>query len=218
MEERLLNLKEEKFSEKSDTNLTKEKKSNLKEEKQTEKIKIEEKTKEEIITKEKEKKKLDEKKVEESKEKITFIGDSVMKMAEPYIKKKFINSYVDATVSRQFWDLPKVIESLIEKKKLNKIVIVHLGSNGVMTKKSFKNSMELLEGKEVYFINCVVPKHWEEKVNENLKEWSKEYNNIKIIDWHKFAKGKKELFYKDAIHPKPEGTKKYVELIFENIK
>lgn len=217
MEKRLLNLEEEKLPKKNETSLAKEEKSNLKE-KQSEKIKVEEK--ETVIEKKdkKEDKKITEKKAEESKEKITFIGDSVMKMAEPYIKKKFVNSYVDATVSRQFWDLPKVIENLIEKKKLNKTVIIHLGSNGVMTKKSFKKSMELLEGKEVYFINCVVPKHWEEKVNENLNEWSKEYDNIKIIDWYKFAKGKKELFYKDAIHPKPEGTKKYVELISENIK
>ena len=54
--------------------------------------------------------------------------------------------------------------------------------------------------------------------NKNLEEWSADYNNITIIDWHKYAKGEKQLFYKDATHPKPEGAKKYAEFILKSIK
>lgn len=149
--------------------------------------------------------------------KYTFIGDSVMKMGEPYIRAIFIKSNVDAKVSRQFIHLPKILEELKKENKLNDIVVIHLGSNGVINKEAFTKSMDLLKGKKVYFMNTVVPKFWEESINKNLEDWSKEYKDVKIIDWHKKAKGKKELFYKDATHPKPEGAKLYAEFIYENV-
>ena len=148
----------------------------------------------------------------------TFIGDSVMKMGEPYIKEIFKDANIDAKVSRQFTDLPKVLEALKDSKKLKNIVIIHLGTNGVINKESFETSMKLLDGKTIYLMNTVVPKPWEKSVNKNLEEWSADYNNITIIDWYKYAKGEKKLFYKDATHPKPEGAKKYAEFILESIK
>lgn len=148
----------------------------------------------------------------------TFIGDSVMKMGEPYIKEIFKDANVDAKVSRQFTDLPKILEELKGSKKLKNTVVIHLGTNGVINKEAFESSMKLLKGKKVYIMNTVVPKPWEKSVNKNLAEWSQEYDNITMIDWHKYAKGEKQLFYKDATHPKPEGAKKYAEFIFKNIK
>jgi len=148
----------------------------------------------------------------------TFIGDSVMKMGEPYIKEIFKDANVDAKVSRQFTDLPKILEELKDSKKLRNTVVIHLGTNGVINKEAFETSMKLLKGKKVYIMNTVVPKPWEKSVNKSLAEWSQEYDNITVIDWHKYAKGEKQLFYKDATHPKPEGAKKYAEFIFKNIK
>ena len=148
----------------------------------------------------------------------TFIGDSVMKMGEPYIKEIFRDANVDAKVSRQFTDLPKILEELKGSKKLRNTVVIHLGTNGVINKEAFESSMRMLKGKKVYIMNTVVPKPWEKSVNKSLAEWSQEYDNITIIDWHKYAKGEKQLFYKDATHPKPEGAKKYAEFIFKNIK
>ena len=52
----------------------------------------------------------------------TFIGDSVMKMGEPYIKEIFKDANIDAKVSRQFTDLPKVLEALKDSKKLKNIL------------------------------------------------------------------------------------------------
>lgn len=147
-----------------------------------------------------------------------FIGDSVMKMGEPYIKAIFENSYVDAKVSRQFVELPNILKSLKDEKKLRKKVIVHLGTNGVINKKSFDDAMEILGDREIYFINTVVPKPWEKGINKDLEEWTAEYKNVHIIDWHKYAKGDKELFFKDATHPKPEGAKKYAEFILKSIE
>ncbi|MDO4691150.1 MAG: acyltransferase family protein [Fusobacterium sp.] len=151
-------------------------------------------------------------------EEYTFIGDSVMKGAEPFIKEIFVNSFIDAKVSRQFTNLPQILEELKNKNSLSDRVVIHLGTNGVMNKESFEKSMEILKDKKVYLMNSVVPKFWEETINKNLNEWSKDYDNIVIIDWYKKAKGKKEMFYKDATHPNKEGAKIYAEFIYESIK
>ncbi len=55
----------------------------------------------------------------------TFIGDSVMKMGEPYIKEIFKDANVDAKVSRQFTDLPKILEELKGSKKLRNTVLFY---------------------------------------------------------------------------------------------
>lgn len=143
---------------------------------------------EEVVEKEKDKDEVDN---SIEAEDYTFIGDSVMKMGEPYIKEIFKDASIDAKVSRQFTDLPKVLESLKANKKLKNIVVIHLGTNGVINKESFESSMKLLEGKTVYLMNTVVPKPWEKSVNESLEEWSEGYDNITIIDWYKYAKGEK---------------------------
>ena len=139
-------------------------------------------------------------------------------MGKTYIKEIFKDANVDAKVSRQFTDLPKILEELKDSKKLRNTVVIHLGTNGVINKEAFETSMKLLKGKKVYIMNTVVPKPWEKSVNKSLAEWSQEYDNITMIDWYKYAKGEKQLFYKDATHPKPEGAKIYAEFIFKNIK
>lgn len=150
--------------------------------------------------------------------KYTFIGDSVMKGSEKNLHKKFKNSYVDAKVSRQFTELPRILKKLKKENHLNEVVVIHLGTNGVISEKSFDDSMKMLSNKKVYLINCVVPKRWEKPINKDLEEWSKKYNNIKMINWYKEAKGKRKLFSKDATHPSVTGRTVYTNLIFENVK
>lgn len=187
--------------------------------------KVEQKEKNENVERLDKKEKKEEKKTEQKpvidthkSGAITFIGDSVMKMAENQLKKDFSGSYVDAKVSRQFVVLPDLLKSLEKQGHLKDIVIIHLGTNGVINKKAFDDTLAILKNRKVYFINCVVPKHWEKSVNSSINEWAKEYSNVKIIDWYKRAKGKRELFYNDATHLKPEGVKAYISLINENIK
>ncbi len=144
-----------------------------------------------------------------SKENITFIGDSVMLCAVEDMKKTFENSVIDAKVSRQSWDLQKVIDELKEKNLIKDIVVIHLGTNYKINKVEFENSLKSLENRKIILINCIVPESWEEQVNQTLKEISEENENIELIDWYNFAKEKKELFYKDATHPNIEGAKIY---------
>ena len=144
---------------------------------------------------------------------ITFIGDSIMLSASDVIKSEFKNAIVDAKVSRQAWDLPKVLDHLKETNNIKDIVVIHLGSNYKINKEKFKADLESLGNRKIFLINCVVPDPWEEQVNTTLKELSDEMENVEVIDWYSFAKDKKELFYKDATHPNGQGSKEYTNLL-----
>lgn len=149
---------------------------------------------------------------------VTFIGDSVMKMCEMDIKKDFPNAYVDAAVSRQFFKLPGILEDAKKKGKLYPIVVIHLGSNGTIQKKSFDKMVQLLDGHQVFLLNCVVSKPWETEVNSLLEQEVAKYPNLHLINWYQYAKGQSSWFYKDATHPKPNGSKKYSHFILKNLE
>lgn len=168
---------------------------------------------------------LKEEKIKENKEKIdvenlniTFIGDSVMLCAQEDIKNKFKNSNIDAKVSRQYWDLPKVLENLKKNNNIKDIVVIHLGTNYSINKKEFTESLKSIGNKKIFLINCIVTNSWEGQVNKTLKEISDEMDNVNLIDWYGFAKGKKELFYQDATHPNVEGAKEYTNLLEKNLE
>ncbi len=143
----------------------------------------------------------------------TFIGDSVMLCAKEDINKYFNKPIIDAKVSRQYWDLDKVITTLKRKNEIHDDVIIHLGNNCVIDKKSYKNVLKKLKDKNIYLINCVIPNSWEKNVNKIISEISNEMKNVQLIDWYSHSKGKKDWFYKDATHPNLIGAKKYAELI-----
>ena len=68
--------------------------------------------------------------------------------------------------------------------------------------------MKTLEGHEVYLISTVMPDSWQKSVNEEIMNASLQHSNVKVIDWYSFAKNKREYFYKDGTHPKPDAAKK----------
>lgn len=141
-----------------------------------------------------------------------------MLCAQEDIKNKFKNSNIDAKVSRQYWDLPKVLENLKKNNNIKDIVVIHLGTNYSINKKEFTESLKSIGNKKIFLINCIVTNSWEGQVNKTLKEISDEMDNVNLIDWYGFAKGKKELFYQDATHPNVEGAKEYTNLLKKDLE
>ncbi|MDO5088221.1 MAG: acyltransferase family protein [Leptotrichiaceae bacterium] len=148
---------------------------------------------------------------------ILFIGDSVLEMAKPVLEKKYPNSVISVKVGRQFSELPELLNEFKSKGDLNKIVVIALGTNGALSMEDMDKVMEILNDSEVYLVNSVVARSWEKRINRIIENAGKTYKNVKIIDWYSYAKGKKEYFYKDGVHPKPEAAEKYVELIYKKV-
>ena len=145
---------------------------------------------------------------------ILFIGDSVLDMTKFDLKKIYPNSIIETKIGRQFYELPDLLAYYAKTGKMRKIVVIALGTNGTIYKKDMEKVMKTLEGHEVYLISTVMPDSWQKSVNEEIMNASLQHSNVKVIDWYSFAKNKREYFYKDGTHPKPDADKKYVDLIY----
>jgi peptidoglycan/LPS O-acetylase OafA/YrhL len=146
--------------------------------------------------------------------KINAIGDSVLIIPGPLLKKKFPNITVDAKVSRQMSAAGDIIKQLKAKNQLGEIVVIELGTNGPFPEKTITNLMNTI-GKDtkVLFINVRVPRQWESVVNERLAEANKKHANMEIVDWYTTSAKHPEYFAKDGVHLRPKGALAYANMI-----
>lgn len=144
---------------------------------------------------------------------VVGIGDSVMLGAVDNLYSMFPNGYFDAKISRTAWVVGGILEDLVSKNMLGDPVIINLGANGDCSWSCKVNIIKQCGNREVFWINTTnLP-----NVNENLLSFSKEYNNVHLIDWYSISRGHEEYFYSDGIHLTGEGRKAYTNAIYENI-
>jgi len=151
---------------------------------------------------------------------ITAFGDSVMLGARAFLVREFGEQItVDAVVSRQFLQLPKVIQQYRENPQnppLGDVVLIHLGSNGYLNSKVFNQTMEQLSDiPRVLFVNVRVPRVWESEVNKQLAAGVERWENAYLVDWHGYSEGKEQewLNSRDGVHMVPEGARAYTRLV-----
>lgn len=142
---------------------------------------------------------------------VTAIGDSVMAGSSDDLKKLMPKALIDAAVSRQL----NVAFGLIDKYKNEHVlannILIGLGTNGPFSMDDVDHLMkEVGPKRHVYWINTLVPtRQWQGQVNDLLKQASKKYPNLTVIDWYSYAKKHPNWFYGDKTHPNPVGSKYY---------
>ncbi len=147
---------------------------------------------------------------------VVGIGDSVFLDAIPDLYKYFPNGYFDGKISRNINAGRKILEDLDNQGKLPDTVILALANNGDYSNKNVDKLMEVLGNRKVYWIDAVGAD--DPNYNDRFKAYTQEqYPNVRIISWVEESSGHDEWFYKDRIHPKPDGTKVYAELIYNSV-
>ncbi|WML58749.1 acyltransferase family protein [Neobacillus sp. PS2-9] len=145
---------------------------------------------------------------------ITAIGDSVMLMVAPYLKKEFPEIVIDAKVGRQMRDASTVIQRLKSEGKLGDKVIIELGTNGPIDKNQLVSLIDSLGNrKKIILVNSRVPRPWESKVNSILREVTASSSRISLVNWYDASMGKDSYFYSDGVHPNIKGSQIYASLI-----
>jgi hypothetical protein len=145
------------------------------------------------------------------------IGDSVMLGAEPALEKGIPGLTVDATKDRSFTDGVKVLHKLEQAGKLPANVVVHLGTNGVVTAKQCDDLMDVLAGHRVVLVNLSVPRDWETANNLVLADCANRRGAV-LADWKALALANPNVLYGDGYHLRPpEGALVYTGLIDRNI-
>ena len=149
---------------------------------------------------------------------IVAIGDSIMLGSKAEIEKRLGDNIVDATVSRQFLDAPKLVARLLAREEPPEVIIIGLGTNGPVQERHFEEVMEIA-GTEplVAFINVHVPRKWEATSNRELAAGVERHDNAVLVDWYGATKGRNNLFAGDGFHPKQAGRVIMAELIASTI-
>ena len=147
--------------------------------------------------------------------KVVGIGDSVLLGAIKELYAKFPKGYFDGKVSRPLSVGENILKDLKSQGKLGNTVILSLANNGEYSTKKNKQLMEILEDRELYWVNAVGAD--DPTFNDKFREFAKDYPNIHIVEWDVVSKGHKEYFYADGIHTKGEGIKKYAETIYNAV-
>jgi peptidoglycan/LPS O-acetylase OafA/YrhL len=150
---------------------------------------------------------------------VSAIGDSVMLGALRGLQKDIQGlTVIDAEVGLQVYAATDILKSRRALGQLGDVVVVHLGNNGIFTKREFNQIMRSLSGVDrVVFINVSVPRAWEEPNNQVIAEGVERYPNTVLVDWHSVSADRPELFYKDGYHLRPVGQRIYADLISANL-
>ena len=150
---------------------------------------------------------------------LTAIGDSVMLGVAGQLMDKIDGSQVDAEVSRQASGVLERVQKLSKKGLLAPTVVIHTGTNGIVTEDQLREMLDLLSDRErVVVVNTNVPRPWMEPNNETIAQVVPDYPNAVIADWYAVSADNPEYFVSDGTHPQwPSGIKAFVREIMRAV-
>jgi RNA-binding protein YhbY len=112
-----------------------------------------------------------------------------------------------------------MIKARKAENRLGSVVVLHLGNNGRYTEQVFNEIMQTLSDRRMVIVfNVRVPREWEAYNNNIIANGVKAYPNAVFIDWRGITANRRELFWNDGHHLRPEGARFYAGLIAEAIK
>jgi len=145
---------------------------------------------------------------------LTAIGDSVMLGVAEHLQDKVKKTSVDAEVSRQASGVLERVEALAAADRLAPTVVLHTGTNGIVTEDQLRRMLELLADRDrVVVVNVNVPRRWTDPNNEVIATVVPDYANAVVADWAAVSDGRADFFVSDGVHPTWEGTKAFVREI-----
>ncbi|MCE7010892.1 acyltransferase [Kibdelosporangium philippinense] len=145
---------------------------------------------------------------------ISAYGDSVLEGAIPGMQKAFKQADVSTTEGIQASKVLEKITADQESGKLQPIVLIHTGDNGVIKESQLTGVLDKLRDRQrVLLATVYVARPWQDDNLKLLRSMPDRYSNLRIVDWNAFASEHKDLLYNDGIHMKPQGATAYANLI-----
>jgi peptidoglycan/LPS O-acetylase OafA/YrhL len=145
---------------------------------------------------------------------VTLVGDSVLLGAGPYLLRRLPAARVEAKVGRQGSDGLKLVQSLREEAQLGDVAVIHLGTNGYLGEKQFRDLLEqLADRKTVVVLNVYAARRWSEPNNALIARVSQNYDNVRLVDWHAIGQNNPAYFVQDGIHLSGSGIHAYYNQI-----
>ena len=145
---------------------------------------------------------------------VMSIGDSVMLASAPELAQSMPGIYINAQVSRAMIAGVALVQHLAASKRLRRVVIVGLGTNGPITLSQIQQLRRVIGKRRwLLLVNTFVPRPWEGEVNATIGAAVHKYPNVLLINWHKAIEHHTDLLWSDGIHPMPIGGKLYAKVV-----
>jgi len=150
---------------------------------------------------------------------VLAVGDSMLVATAPTLADALGRVEVDASIGRQVDEGIEILEARRKAGTLPNVVVLNLGVNGPLYKAQFERAMAAVDGVDlVLWVTVNVPRPWEEHTNTVIAQLVPRYANARLVDWQAASNGRKDLFWKDGYHPRPEGAQLYADLIVAAVR
>ncbi len=145
---------------------------------------------------------------------IIGIGDSVMLGAQNALGARMSGFVVNAAVSRHFGEAVDIARQYRDAGQLGDAVVVHMGTNGLVTASEFDAMMDSFRTvKRVVIVSLKVPRAWEGQDNDVLRDGVTRWPNAVLFDWNSLGNAHPEWFWDDGFHLQPAGAAAYADAI-----
>lgn len=142
---------------------------------------------------------------------LTAVGDSVLLGARFALERSIAGARTDAEVGRQAAGVLTRLDNLRKDGLLAPRVLVHLGTNGLVTEQQLRRTLAILRDRDAVIVaNAHAPRRWVETNNELIKRVTAEYPNSVIADWAQVSMEHPEFFASDGVHLTRSGQDAFV--------
>jgi peptidoglycan/LPS O-acetylase OafA/YrhL len=146
---------------------------------------------------------------------ITAFGDSVLLGASRTLEGAF-NLDLNAQVGEQAADQLAAITQAAQSGELREDVLLHVGSNGIITEEQLRGMLAELAGAErVVLVNVRVPRRWMVPNNALFERVAPDFPNVVLVDFATASAEHRDWFVDDGVHLTGKGAAEYAELIAE---
>jgi len=146
---------------------------------------------------------------------VTAVGDSVMVDVAPDLQEMMPHTVADASVGRQAYSVPGILQSYATNQQLANNVVISIGTNGLIGENVFKKIMQAVGNRQVYWVNAYADRTWVTTNNNFLVTQVKNYPNLHLVDWANVVKTHGDWLGPDQVHPNEDGSVQYARLIAE---
>ncbi len=145
---------------------------------------------------------------------VVAVGDSVMLAAAPALQAAMPGIYIDAQVSRQMSAGGEVVSQLAADGQLRPVVVVGLGTNGVISAAQIAQLRALIgPARRLVLVNTYVPRPWQGEVNRTIAAAARRFRNVLLVNWQAAIAHRTSLLWDDEVHPRPPGGTLYARVV-----
>ncbi|MBG9982774.1 acyltransferase [Aerococcaceae bacterium DSM 111020] len=148
---------------------------------------------------------------------VTFFGDSLTLLGEYTFSTVFLNSNTLGVKSLQIWDSYPYVQELIDAGRLQKNVVINLGTNAGLDEEGMEQLIDQMGDRTIYLVNTNSAVEHLGQVNDVIDTMVNKYPHVHLVDWYSFAQGETDLYAHDDIHLSPMGMNYYSALVAQTM-